>query len=182
MERRIGPGGGLNGGWAMARHRSFGSEFKRQLAKEFLDGRPGLHELARRHSHSRNLIRLWIRKYETGEFSDEMARRFRIMKLARSTYYHRSRVVRRRKSFCSAASRAVCRVPPRRLSAHHSPAPCGRNGGQSQSGRKTDAPKWPPGATLAQVRTHHGQRPRRSVLSQPRRWLPPNRHQSTTVK
>jgi hypothetical protein len=43
MERRIGPGGGLNGGWAMARHRSFGSEFKRQLAKEFLDGRAGLH-------------------------------------------------------------------------------------------------------------------------------------------
>jgi transposase len=47
----------------MARHRSFSSEFKRQLAKEFLDGRAGLHELARRHSLSRNLIRLWIRKY-----------------------------------------------------------------------------------------------------------------------
>jgi hypothetical protein len=30
----------------MARHRSFGSEFKRHLAKEFLDGRAGLHELA----------------------------------------------------------------------------------------------------------------------------------------
>src|ERR1700722_17604904 len=48
----------------MARHRSFGSEFKRQIAKEYLDGRAGLHELARRHSLSRNLIRLWIRKYE----------------------------------------------------------------------------------------------------------------------
>jgi len=48
----------------MARHRSFSSEFKRQLAKEFLDGRAGLHELARRHSLSRNLIRLWISKYE----------------------------------------------------------------------------------------------------------------------
>ena len=57
----------------MARHRSFGSEFKRQLAKEFLDGRAGLHELARRHSLSRNLIRLWIRKYEAGEFTDETA-------------------------------------------------------------------------------------------------------------
>lgn len=57
----------------MARHRSFGSGFKRQLAKEFLDGRAGLHELARRHSLSRNLIRLWIRKYEAGEFTDEMA-------------------------------------------------------------------------------------------------------------
>jgi transposase-like protein len=42
----------------MARHRSFSSEFKRQLAKEFLDGR---------------------------------ARGCRIMKLARSTYYYRSR-------------------------------------------------------------------------------------------
>jgi transposase-like protein len=40
----------------MARHRSFSSEFKRQIAKEFLDGRAGLHELARRHSLSRNLI------------------------------------------------------------------------------------------------------------------------------
>ena len=58
----------------MARHRSFSSEFKRQLAKEFLDGRAGLHELARRHSLSRNLIRLWIRKYEAGEFTDETGR------------------------------------------------------------------------------------------------------------
>jgi len=57
----------------MARHRSFSSEFKRQLAKEFLDGRAGLHELARRYSLSRNLIRLWIRKYEAGEFTDELA-------------------------------------------------------------------------------------------------------------
>jgi transposase len=57
----------------MARHRSFNSEFKRQLAKEFLDGRAGLHELARRHRLSRNLIRLWIRKYEAGEFTDELA-------------------------------------------------------------------------------------------------------------
>src|SRR6202521_1523398 len=43
----------------MARHRSFSSEFKRQIA--------------RRHSLSRNLIRLWIRKYEAGEFTDELA-------------------------------------------------------------------------------------------------------------
>ena len=57
----------------MARHRSFSSEFKRQLSREFLEGRAGLHELARRHSLSRNLIRLWICKYEDGEFSDEVA-------------------------------------------------------------------------------------------------------------
>ena len=40
----------------MARHRSCGSEFKRQIAKEYLDGRAGLHELARRQSRSRNLL------------------------------------------------------------------------------------------------------------------------------
>ena len=57
----------------MARHRSLSSEFKRQLAKEFLYGRAGLHELARRHSLSRILIRLWVRKYEAGEFTSELA-------------------------------------------------------------------------------------------------------------
>jgi hypothetical protein len=48
-------------------------QFKRQVAREFLDGRAGLHELARRYSLSRNLIRLWIRKDEDGEFNDELA-------------------------------------------------------------------------------------------------------------
>ena len=48
----------------MARHRSFSSEFKRQISREFLEGRAGMHELARRYSLSRNLIRLWVRKYE----------------------------------------------------------------------------------------------------------------------
>jgi transposase-like protein len=43
----------------MARHRSFSSEFKRQISREFLEGRAGMHELARRYSLSRNLIRLW---------------------------------------------------------------------------------------------------------------------------
>src|SRR6516165_3198328 len=57
----------------MARHRSFGSEFKRQISREFLDGRAGMHALARRYSLSRNLIRLWVRKYEAGEFTDELA-------------------------------------------------------------------------------------------------------------
>ena len=57
----------------MARHRSFSSEFKRQISREFLEGRAGRHELARRSSLSRNLIRLWVRKYEAGEFTDELA-------------------------------------------------------------------------------------------------------------
>ena len=52
----------------MARHWSFSSEFKRRIAQEFLEGRTGMHELARRHNLSRNLIRLWVRKHEAGEF------------------------------------------------------------------------------------------------------------------
>jgi len=62
----------------MARHRSFSSEFKRQISREFLEGRAGMHELARRYSLSRNLIRLWVRKYEAGEFTDELAEAVRI--------------------------------------------------------------------------------------------------------
>jgi transposase-like protein len=45
----------------------------RSTCQRISDGRAGLHELARRHSLSRNLIRLWIRKYEAGEFTDELA-------------------------------------------------------------------------------------------------------------
>jgi len=67
----------------MARHRSFGSEFKRQISREFLEGRAGMHELARRYSLSRNLIRLWVRKYKAGEFSDELAEAVRIAEYER---------------------------------------------------------------------------------------------------
>ena len=54
-------------------HRSFSSEFKRQISREFLEGCAGMHELARRYSLSRNLIRLWGRKYEAGEFTNKLA-------------------------------------------------------------------------------------------------------------
>jgi transposase len=67
----------------MARHRSFSSEFKRQISREFLEGRAGMHELARRYSLSRNLIRLWVRKYEAGEFTDELAEAVRIAEYER---------------------------------------------------------------------------------------------------
>jgi hypothetical protein len=40
-------------------------EFKRQVAQEFLAGET-LHGLANRHDLSRNLIRLWVQKYEAG--------------------------------------------------------------------------------------------------------------------
>ena len=54
----------------MARHRSYSIEFKRQVAQEFLGGE-SLNGLARRHDVSRNLIRVWIAKYEAGAFDDE---------------------------------------------------------------------------------------------------------------
>jgi transposase len=55
---------------AMARHRSHSVEFKRQVAQEFLAGET-LHGLAKRHDISRNLIRIWVDKYEAGAFDDD---------------------------------------------------------------------------------------------------------------
>ena len=55
---------------AMARHRSHIVEFKRQVAQEFLAGET-LHGLAKRHDISRNLVRVWVEKYEAGAFDDD---------------------------------------------------------------------------------------------------------------
>lgn len=55
---------------AMAKHRSHSVDFKRQVAQEFLAGET-LHGLARRHDLSRNLIRIWVEKYEAGAFDDD---------------------------------------------------------------------------------------------------------------
>ena len=54
----------------MAKHRSHSIEFKRQVAQEFIAGET-LHGLARRHDVSRNLIRIWVSKYEAGAFDDD---------------------------------------------------------------------------------------------------------------
>ena len=56
----------------MARHRTHSIEFKRQVAQEFLAGET-LHGLGKRHDICRNLIRLWVQKYETGAFDEEAA-------------------------------------------------------------------------------------------------------------
>ncbi len=56
----------------MVRHRSHSVEFKRQVAQDYLAGET-LHSLARRHDLSRNLIRIWIQKFEAGAFDDEAA-------------------------------------------------------------------------------------------------------------
>lgn len=57
----------------MARYRVYSVEFKRQTVQEYLSGEESLHGLAKRHGISRNLIRLWLKKYEDGEFSGEAA-------------------------------------------------------------------------------------------------------------
>ena len=54
----------------MPRHRSHSIEFKRQVAQEFLGGET-LHGLAKRHDISRNLIRIWVDKYEGGALDEE---------------------------------------------------------------------------------------------------------------
>src|ERR1700731_5070033 len=55
---------------AMARHRSHGIEFNRQVAQEFIAGET-LHGLAARHGVSRNLIRVWVMKFEAGAFDED---------------------------------------------------------------------------------------------------------------
>jgi transposase-like protein len=55
---------------AMPRHRSHSIEFKRQVAQEFVAGET-LHGLAKRHDISRNLVRLWVARFEAGAYDDE---------------------------------------------------------------------------------------------------------------
>jgi transposase len=54
----------------MAKHRCYSIEFKRQVAQEFIAGET-LHGLAKRHDISRNLIRVWVAKYEAGAFDED---------------------------------------------------------------------------------------------------------------
>jgi hypothetical protein len=55
----------------MARHRTHSVTFERQVAQEFLAGET-LHGLAKRHDLSRNLIPVWVEKYEAGAFDEDM--------------------------------------------------------------------------------------------------------------
>jgi transposase len=56
---------------AMANHRTHSIEFKRQVAQEFLAGET-LHGLSKRHDICRNLIRVWVQKYEAGAFNEDV--------------------------------------------------------------------------------------------------------------
>ena len=54
----------------MTRHRSHSTDFKREIALDYMSGET-LHSPARRHDLSRNLIRIWIQKFEARAFDDE---------------------------------------------------------------------------------------------------------------
>ena len=54
----------------MFRHRTHSIEFKREVVQDYLAGET-LHGLARLHDLSRNLVRIWIQKFEAGAFDDE---------------------------------------------------------------------------------------------------------------
>jgi transposase-like protein len=54
----------------MARQRSHSIEFKRQVAQEFVAGET-LYALAKRHDISRQLIRVWVQKYEAGGLDED---------------------------------------------------------------------------------------------------------------
>jgi transposase-like protein len=56
---------------AMTKHRSHSAAFKRQVAQEFVAGET-LHGLSKRHDISRQLIRVWVGKYEAGALDDDV--------------------------------------------------------------------------------------------------------------
>ena len=49
----------------MTKHRSHSAAFKRRVAEEFIAGET-LHALSKRHDISRQLIRIWVGKFEAG--------------------------------------------------------------------------------------------------------------------
>jgi transposase len=54
----------------MVKHRTHSTEFKRQVAQEYLAGET-LHGLSQRHDLSRNLIRIWVEKYQAGGLDED---------------------------------------------------------------------------------------------------------------
>ena len=54
----------------MSKQRSHSIEFKRQVAQEFIAGET-LHGLSKRHDISRQLIRIWVQKYEAGALDED---------------------------------------------------------------------------------------------------------------
>src|SRR6478752_4430247 len=56
---------------AMTKHRSHSAAFKRQVAQEFIAGET-LHGLSQRHDISRQLIRIWVGKFEAGALDQDV--------------------------------------------------------------------------------------------------------------
>ena len=56
----------------MAKYRAHSIAFKRQVVQEYLGGET-LHGLAKRHDLARNLIRIWVQKYEAGGLDEDAA-------------------------------------------------------------------------------------------------------------
>jgi transposase len=56
---------------AMTKHRSHSAAFKRQVAEEFIAGET-LHGLSQRHDISRQLIRIWVGKFEAGALGEDV--------------------------------------------------------------------------------------------------------------
>ena len=56
----------------MVKNRTHSIDFKRQVAQDYLAGET-LHSLAKRHDLSRNLIRIWVRRYEAGALDEDTA-------------------------------------------------------------------------------------------------------------
>ena len=56
---------------AMTRHRSHSAAFKRQVAQEFIAGET-LHGLSQRHDISRQLIRIWVGRFEAGALDEDV--------------------------------------------------------------------------------------------------------------
>ena len=55
----------------MAKRRTHGVAFKRQVAEEFIAGE-ALHAVPKRHDISRQLIRIWVSKFEAGALDDDV--------------------------------------------------------------------------------------------------------------
>jgi len=55
----------------MTRHRSHSPAFKRQVAEEFIAGET-LHALSKQHDISRQLVRIWVGKFEAGALDDDV--------------------------------------------------------------------------------------------------------------
>ena len=55
----------------VARYRSHRAAFKRQIAEEFIPGET-LHALSKRHDISRQLIRIWVGKFEARIVDDDV--------------------------------------------------------------------------------------------------------------